>query len=302
MIIAKYVREVLMPQLKEVGLNDERVLKVVLDDVDLRLRSVLSHWGEPTVQKTLLLLGAEEAPLYAPYTSPLSVRALVVVAIRNSLIEDLHGSVPSVPGLPRVITDLSMPWLTRKAVTYWSEANLDRLKVALPEHDITDQIRTESPAAWLALSVMANCRTYEASYQPVAAHPIAWLLDCLTVAELSRSLVGVSGIDERIDPALARVLSRIRGSERVFLPAPSHKGISRNPVKLLRVIEFILACRGTFLTPNLLISNGYVARRKNFLPPPVNTGRAYIAALGNCSGLAAKHDEALQRVLHSINR
>jgi hypothetical protein len=93
-VIQGYTQSLLLPQLRALTLS-KRQLAIVVEDVSRRLESLLFHWNDFAFRRTILTLGTEEASFWEPLTASLEIRSLVVVAIRNSLIEDLGAFHPS---------------------------------------------------------------------------------------------------------------------------------------------------------------------------------------------------------------
>ena len=87
-VIQEYTQGLLLPHLQALALSKPQ-RAIVIDDVSRRLESLLFHWGDLAFRRTILILGTEEASFWEPFTASLEIRSLVVVAIRNSLIEDL---------------------------------------------------------------------------------------------------------------------------------------------------------------------------------------------------------------------
>src|SRR5437870_145522 len=90
-VVHGYTRSVLAPQLRSLGLTKKQ-RAIIVADITMRLESLLSHWHDLGFRRTILLLGTEEGACWEPASANLDVRALVVVAVRNSLIEDIHAS------------------------------------------------------------------------------------------------------------------------------------------------------------------------------------------------------------------
>ena len=87
-VVDGYTQSVLVPQLRSLGLN-KRQLEMVVDDVAQRLESLLAHWNDECFRRTIQVLATEEASFWEPHAASLEVRSLVVLGLRNSLIEDL---------------------------------------------------------------------------------------------------------------------------------------------------------------------------------------------------------------------
>ena len=100
MIIDKYLAVCLVPQLASLRLT-KRQIKLVCQDVSSCLGSILHRWNDVPFRKTVLLAGREESEFYVPSSADEDARALVVVGIRNTLVEDLASDWPYARGSPR---------------------------------------------------------------------------------------------------------------------------------------------------------------------------------------------------------
>ena len=124
-------------ELHSLGLN-RRQRQIVVDDVTQRLESLLSHWSDLPFRRTVLLLGSEEASFWEPQSASLDIRALVVVAVRNSLVTDLNASQAYTRELrsrQQLLPDERMPWLTAEAIKYFQAVNLDAVQLE-PRRDL----------------------------------------------------------------------------------------------------------------------------------------------------------------------
>ena len=104
-----------------------------------------------------------------------------------------------------------------------------------------------------------------------------------------------SGIDPGFDRYLMNVLRQIEQREIGALFTPSFKHITRNPVKLLSVIDRILCYGGTVLTPNYLLSPTSIARRHPLLRP-IHASGEMASRLANQVGLSQRHKETLAAI------
>ena len=103
----------------------------------------------------------------------------------------------------------------------------------------------------------------------------------------------LSAIDPRFDQQLMNVLQQVAdGMPLVWVPKLSH--FSRNPSKLLRVLEFLLAHKATILTTNYLLRPHDVWVRRGSLVPPNNDVRQ---VLGDSRGLSGAHRAMVQQQL-----
>src|SRR5271166_4583526 len=122
-VVQGYMQSLLLPQLRSLALS-KRQREIVIEDVSRRLESLLCHWGDLAFRRTILILGTEEASFWEPSTASLEIRSLVVVAIRNSLIEDLGASHPYTKLLEsrkKQLRDEQMPAITSEAIRYFDK-------------------------------------------------------------------------------------------------------------------------------------------------------------------------------------
>ena len=129
-VIQGYIQFVLLPQLRSLALT-KRQRAIVVEDVSRRLESLLFHWSDLEFRRTILILGTEEASFWEPQTASLEIRSLVVVAIRNSLIEDLgafHPYTKVLESRKKQLRDEQMPSITSEATSYFEAANLDLVR------------------------------------------------------------------------------------------------------------------------------------------------------------------------------
>jgi hypothetical protein len=95
-----------------------------------------------------------------------------------------------------------------------------------------------------------------------------------------------------LDRYLMGALRQIERGEIGVFVTPSFKHITRNPEKLLLVIDRILGCGGAVLTPNYLLSPAYLARREPLLRP-IHYSDELASRLADPEGLTQRHKEAL---------
>jgi hypothetical protein len=291
-VIQGYTQTVLIPQLRSIGLS-RRQWEIVAEDVRGRLESLLSRWSDVPFRHTILVLGTEEASFWEPHTASLEIRSLVVVAVRNSLIEDLGATPPYTKALQSrkaPLPDNRMPWITSEAVKYFESASLDGAQVQ-PERDLFGDLPRRFPNAWHALSLLGESSENEIGCQlPMAeAEPIDVPVSQAGVQ--NRSVVS-SGIDPRLDDHLLDMLKRIRLREVEIFFSPSFKHITRHPEKLLSIIDSVLRYGGKVVTLNYLLSPSFLACR-NPLIRPAHYSSEIEAQFANPDGLTERHKELL---------
>lgn len=218
----------------------------------------------------------------------LEIRALIVLCVRNSLIEDLNFSTGDHYPLLR---DRDMPALTGEAASFFHKIDLSRAALPLSA-DLFGSLCHRFPNAWECLSTLAHTTTPEAHYtlQIKTAEPIRFMSQDDPLA--GPAFVTASGIAGDVDPSLERILTQIERLEQSVLFVPSFARLTRNPEKLLGVLDHVLRHGATFVTFNYVLSDTYVARRNPLNRPPHDAREVSISQF-NSTGLSRRHKELL---------
>ncbi|HUG71166.1 MAG TPA: hypothetical protein VMM76_25680 [Pirellulaceae bacterium] len=309
--VKEYIEQTLTPQLRAMGL-DSRQVRMVATDVGQRLASIALHWHDDAFRRTILSIGYEEAVFYDPKEADLDIRALVVVAVRNSLIEDLAASRSVTKELrltEPVLTDSEMPAFTSAAIEHLQNGitTVGRSTTGMvrPEADLFGALPHAYPHAWHVLSQLANSPSLECMFEAsTAAVPPSppWSSTSSTTDEPSEWLVTVvsSGIDPSFDNDLVAFLNYIKDGELPYFFSDSFKGITRNADKLLRIIDFVLGHGAGVVTHNYLLTPTYASQRESPLRPFHFTSEV-TAKLADQSGLSQKHKDVLAEISESIS-
>ena len=266
-LVQGYTQSILVPQLRSLGL-DQRQRKIVAEDVTQRLESLLSHWSDVPFRRTVLAIGNEEATFWEPSNASLDIRSLVVVAVRNSLVTDLNATRAYTNTLRSPIEflpDHQMPWITGEAINYFQAANLDTVQVH-PKRDLFGSLPRRFPNAWHVLSLLGNSSESEitCNLPMTKAEPVDFS-GCRSGDKDYKDVE--AGFDPSLNDYLAAVLRKIERKDLGLFFSLSFKWITRNPEKLLAIIDHILRFGGTVVTPNYLLSPVYLARRHPLLRP-----------------------------------
>ena len=88
------------------------------------------------------------------------------------------------------------------------------------------------------------------------------------------------------------ILRKIKLKEVPLFFSPSFKSITRNPEKLLFVIDHVLRYGGTLMTLNYLLSPTYLARRNPLIRPAHCTSEIE-SQVANPHGLGERHKDLL---------
>ncbi len=130
-VIEFYLDAVLIPSLNTLGIQSfPGVIEAVVADIRIRLHSFLLHWKDVEMRNTFLLIGKEEGTFYEPRSSSLDIRAMIVVTIRNSLLEDL--GIPGASLIPaacekKPMEESDVRTITEAAIQYWQTIDLSGL-------------------------------------------------------------------------------------------------------------------------------------------------------------------------------
>lgn len=299
-MIDGYVETILAPHLVSLGVAHlPGVLSAVVNDVRLRLQSVLAHFQDLPLRNTLLFIGREEGMFYQPDLAPLEIRALVVVTVRNSLLEDLGSSGSSLlpPHLPQSawpVKDEDIRAITQEAIAYWQRADLQHW--SLPTHPSSQNpfgdLKHNFPHAWHVLSRLAQAKTQTLSF-PACQAPLPILPIASIATDKSKQTVTLSGMSPLFDSRLVDFLHVIADGEMDLLFTDSWKMLTRHPQKLFRILDFVLAYQGSVVTHNYLLTSTYACARQGLLRP-AHRAQSTFMKLQNRSGLTTAHRKALE--------
>jgi hypothetical protein len=179
-----------------------------------------------------------------------------------------------------------MPWITSEAIGAFQEVDVGGAN-AHPRQDIFGDLSRRFPTAWHVLSLLGNSSESEIECNLTKAESQT-MDSSLPERGVQHHKVVASGIDPRLDDQLVEMLGMVKRGERDLFFSPSFKGITRNPEKLLSIIDYVLRYGGTLLTPNYLLSPTYLARRNPLLRPIHNFSDLWVPVT-NPEGLTERH-------------
>jgi Resolvase, N terminal domain len=191
-----YCFGVLAPQLQRYGVEQHGIDRIVADS-NSRLHGILSRWHDEDWRDTLLEMGREEGIFFLPADTPLAIRSLVVVAIRNSLLEDWHVK-REYGGQGRKIDDIRMRWITAEAIRYFDACALSTLPDAsfFPENPFAE-LEQQFPLAWHIFSLFAEAGREEEEQRKRSKKGLAFRVDLPKLSAL---------------PGLPEDISRVRAT------------------------------------------------------------------------------------------
>ena len=265
-IIESYTWNILKKQLQKAKISNTALYNII-DNVKEQLYSILYNFKDEEFRNAILIIGSEEGTFYEPKN--ILVANMVVVAIRNSLLEGVSSKSYKKYGSNTYLSDLSIKEITKSAVEYFSKIDLLELSNSLildESKDIYRNISNKYPTAMKALTELSKCSesNLERDYKKLETKPfeLEELNNVLT--DEIKETVYESGIDSTFNDTLCNLLLEIKNNNSKLFFIDSFKMCTRNFEKLLKVLEFVLTHDAFFLTNNYFLSNTYVSRRKNF--------------------------------------
>ncbi len=264
-VVNDYTWNILKIQLKKCKINGEILYKII-DNVKMQLYSILYHWNDIEFRNAILIIGSEEGSFYEPYNE--LVACMVVVAIRNSLIEGIASLDYLKYGVKKILDDSQIRMITSEAIDYFSKIDLfhysSQIKI---ENDFYGNTVLKYPVAFKALTELSKCsvQNREHEYESGVCKKYE-LIELENMSDNEFKTVNCeNGITSEFNSSLCNLLKGIElGSSRLFL-VDSFKMLTRNFEKFLRVLDFVLTHDAIFMTCNYYISSSYVSRREVLL-------------------------------------
>ena len=311
-----YLFGLLSPQLQHYGVEQHGIDQIVTDIGD-RLHGVLSRWHDEDWRDTILEVGREEATFFLPRDAPLSIRSLIIVAIRNSLLADWHVE-QEYGGKGRKIDDIRMRWITTEAIRYFDACSLAMLPdaSATPDGPFAD-LERNYPLAWHVFSQLAEASREEKEQPERSKGGLAFEVELPSLDSLpelpenttrvqattiaiegthsSKAIID-SGVNPYFDDRLLSLLDLAHKENGMLFYSDSWKALTRSPAKLFFIVNWILAYQGIFITPNYLLSPQIACIRTPFWRAihDSSEGKEIFAVLAHPGGLFPSHRKALE--------
>lgn len=251
-LVDRYLDTVLVPWLGIHGVPEEE-LRDPVADVRARLLSLAARWDQPDRVDPLLGGFVELAERHDPEKVGVRARALALVGVRNSSLEDLH--------LTDHISQSDWRILTQAAA--WALAGFgDAVPADVePEADPFAGLPERYPLAAVALAELATLKLGEvAEWDPVELPAPEPIVGDAAVPLTEEGYEVLHAMDPTVSFRFARGLATFL-REGVPFVIPSLKHISRNPHKLLRVVDFVLRSQGEIVTANVHLTPTSAERR-----------------------------------------
>lgn len=276
-IIESYTWNILKKQLQKAKISNTALYNII-DNVKEQLYSILYNFKDEEFRNAILIVGSEEGTFYEPKN--ILVANMVVVAIRNSLLEGVSSKSYKQYGSNTYLNDFSIKEITKSAIEYFSKIDLFELSNLLildESKDVYRNISNKYPTAMKALIELSKCSesNLEHDYKKLKTKPFELEeLNNVLTDEIKKT-VYESGIDSTFNDTLCNLLLEIKNNDSQLFFIDSFKMCTRNYEKLLKILEFVLTHDAYFLTNNYFISNTYVSRRKKLLKASDTTEEAF---------------------------
>ncbi|MGR6129276.1 hypothetical protein [Paenibacillus sp. SER-28] len=309
-VIDNYLQNVLFPRFEQYEMNKDNIERVGLD-IKTRLLSLFNNWNNCDNRRALLVTSVEEAHYYQP-PEDIEIRCLVVLTIRNSLIEDLASTneAAKLMGLQKtIIPERDIRKFTSDAIKYFCCIDISTVsKSVIIDNDVYGKLMSSYPLAWGIIKELGKIVFQNKKYSIIDDKTNKSIVknskqksDNLLRNDqyFKENTVVLSGMDPNIDPYLSNVLKAISEGYPIFF-TDSFKTITRNPEKLLKIIDYVLANNASIVTCNFYISRDYVSARSE-LQRPMHSESETIEKLKNKNGLSKTHLKALNYIINNIN-
>ncbi len=239
----------------------------ILDNVKQQLYSMLANWNDLEFRNALLVLGSEEGTFYEPQNE--LIANMVVVTIRNSLLEGVSSKSYKEYGSSSYLNDLAIKEITSSAIEYFSKIDLEKASQAIRlSYDFYREKASKYPVAMRALIELSKCTDMnrEHAYEPILVETPFEIEEInRNIEQTAKNINSESGIAETFNDSLCSFLKGVKDGKSSIFVTDCFKMNTRNFEKTLKILEFILTHDAQFITCNYLLSNGYVSRRKNLL-------------------------------------
>ncbi|MCM3359222.1 hypothetical protein [Psychrobacillus sp. MER TA 171] len=307
-IVDKYEALVLKVFFESYNIPEEVSQKVSLD-IKNQLYSILNIWEDIENRRAILTIGLEEATYFEPFDASVEIKAMVVVAIRNSEFENLVSTNEGamIYGFKKSpLTDISVKELTIKSIHFFKNIDLNSLLSDLSkENNFYMNLLNEYPRTATALRHIGTWTNKGISFPKVLLEnevksniiDFSNMKNNILINQRENSDIQ-SGIDPSFSETLLNILKELSYQEFPIFHSDSFKLITRNIEKLFKIIEYILNIDGIIVTNNFFISNTYVSKRKELLKPAHNHSD-HLKNLNNLEGLTKTHLKYLKLYINN---
>lgn len=290
-----YIWNILKKQLQKYKISNEALYNI-LNNVKMQLYSIIEIWNNIEFRNAILILASEEAKFYEPKNE--IIASMVVIAIRNSLLEGVSSVSYKKYGSNTYLENKSIKQITKEAIIYFASHNLDEISKSIKlEYNFYKEVSSRYKVAMKALTELAKCSedTLEKEYEKVKFDKPFELEELNLVSSDKKTRKNEeSGIDATFNDSLCNFLIDIKKKKSKILVTDSFKMTTRNFEKMLKIIEFILTHDAFFATCNYLITNGYVSRRKTIIKA-AHTDLEFLEKIKDLKEISNKYKSFLEK-------
>ncbi len=309
-IIEKYVEEILYNRLKTFKI-EEKYIQKMKENIQSQIYSLIYHWNEEEFRKAILVTGMEEGFFYEP-EADIDIKNFVVIAIRNSYLEDIFSDECQSMGLDKPMEENLVKVITREAIEYFKDVNFIEIAENLSKQKIEDiygDIIQQFPLAWEALIQLGKCNSKKVIYktkeikEKIMTKKLDKMYENMKIVDVKKNLEETqSGIHKELSQELISLLRDLSKEEGNIFYADCFKMITRNFEKLLFIMEILLENKNGILTSNYLITDSYIGKRANILRAAHTNREANekIKGADFLSGLSKTHRNILEGYINII--
>ncbi len=301
-IVDYYLNNILKIQLKRFKISS-KAIQEVLKSIKIRLISYIANYNDVEFRNGLLVLGSEEGTFYVPKNE--NVANMVVITIRNSLLEGIGSKYYKEYGSSSMLDDKSMKIITSEAIKYFASKNLEEeAKKIEINNDFYKDIASQYPVAMKALIELAKCTSTskEHDYESIFVEKPYELIELTSPKNRSfQDNMVESGISPMFNQSLCHLLKGIKNGQSTFFFTDCFKSVTRNFEKMLRVLEFILTHDAFFITSNYFITKDYVSRRTSLMKA-MHSHQDLLNKIPHISDVSSKYRFVLEMIQNSYQK
>lgn len=149
--------------------NDVLEYQIILNDIEMRMKSLLQVWNDKEMRRGILLFAKEEAQFYQPEAS-IDIKSFVITTIRNSLIESVSSSGYKSAGFKNQLDEKQIKPITSYAIRFFKKFNFEEAcnNLKMPNNDNYYLVLINKyPLAWNIICKTANLKSFEFYFDPI---------------------------------------------------------------------------------------------------------------------------------------
>lgn len=273
--------------------------QIILDDIEMRMQSLIQVWDDKEIRRGILLFAKEEAQFYLPNAN-IDIKSFVTTTVRNSLIESVSSDNYKLAGFKNQLDEKAIKSITSFAITFFKKFDFEKAcnssKIS-PLNNYYLNIIKKYPLAWNVIYKTANLKSAELYFDPIhidknqfisisPSHATKFSKDNQSVLE--------DGMTSTYNELLCQILEKAVNSKHKGFFIDSFKVLTRNFEKALKTIQYLLERNSVFVTFNYYLSNGYISVRKELLRPNHKTSELPYK-LKNMTGISKRHKKFLEQ-------